>query len=66
LKWLLYLSLCKHAKKKKKKKKDLVVKPKLFTELNSRCQVDLIDLQTQSGGDYMFIMNYQDHLMKFI
>ena len=34
--------------------------------LNSRCQVDLIDMQSQPDGDKKFILNNQDHLTKFI
>ena len=29
-------------------------------------QVDLIDMQSQPDGPYRFILNYQDHLTKFI
>ena len=29
-------------------------------------QVDLIDMQSQRDGEYRFIMNYQDHLTKFV
>ncbi|GFU51131.1 SCAN domain-containing protein 3 [Trichonephila clavipes] len=36
------------------------------SELNSRCQVDLIDLQSNRDGEYKFIMMYQDHLTKFV
>ncbi|XP_045451043.1 KRAB-A domain-containing protein 2-like [Melitaea cinxia] len=34
--------------------------------MNSRCQVDLIDFQTQPDGNFKFIMVYQDHLTKFV
>jgi len=34
--------------------------------MNSRCQVDLIDIQSQADGEFRFIMIYQDHLTKFI
>lgn len=44
----------------------MVVKPLLTTEFNSGCQVDLIDLQSQADGEYKFILNYQDHLTKFV
>ncbi|XP_044005583.1 KRAB-A domain-containing protein 2-like [Aphidius gifuensis] len=64
---MLYWSLCEACQKKSEKsKRGLIVKPILATDLNLRCQVDLIDLQTQSDGDYKFIMNYQDHLTKFV
>ena len=33
--------------------------------MNSRCQVDLIDMQSEPDKEYLFIMNYQDHLTKF-
>ena len=29
-------------------------------------QVDLIDMQSQPDGPFRFILNYQDHLTKFI
>ncbi|XP_045448769.1 KRAB-A domain-containing protein 2-like [Melitaea cinxia] len=34
--------------------------------MNSRCQVDLIDFQTQPDGNFKFIMVYQDYLTKFV
>ncbi|XP_045446899.1 uncharacterized protein LOC123655106 [Melitaea cinxia] len=34
--------------------------------MNIRCQVDLIDFQTQPDGNFKFIMVYQDHLTKFV
>lgn len=61
-----YLSLCEQCQLKKKvKRKGLVVKPILTNEMNSRCQVDLIDMQSEADGDFRFILNYQDHLTKF-
>jgi hypothetical protein len=38
----------------------------LHTELSSRCQVDLTDLQIKSNGDKKFIMVYQNNLTKFL
>lgn len=32
--------------------------------MNSRCQVDLIDMQSNTDGDFKFIMVY--HLTKFV
>lgn len=62
----IYLSLCEQCQGKKKiKKKGLVVAPILSNHMNSRCQVDLIDMQTEPDRDYRFILNYQDHLTKF-
>lgn len=63
----LYLRLCKPCQTKlSNPKKGLVSKPMIFKELNSRCQADLIGMQSNPDGDYKFILNYQDHLTKFI
>lgn len=63
----LYLRLCKPCQTKlSNPKKGLVSKPMIFKEFNSRCQADLIDMQSNPDGDYKFILNYQDHLTKFI
>jgi len=48
------------------KRKGLVVKPIIHSEMNSRCQVDLIDMQSQADGEFRFIMVYQDHLTKCV
>lgn len=40
--------------------KELVVKPVISLVMNSRCQVDLIYNQAQPGGNYRFIVVYQD------
>jgi hypothetical protein len=45
--------------KKAKVKKSVVVKPIVSKDFNSRCQVDLIDLQSRPDGEYKFIMVYQ-------
>ena len=56
----LYVDMCEAcALKKRKVSKSLVEKPIITNTMNSRCQVDLIDLQTQPDGDYKFILNYQ-------
>ncbi|GFU95542.1 SCAN domain-containing protein 3 [Trichonephila clavipes] len=47
-------------------KKGIVVKPMIRSELNSRCGVDLIDLQSNRDSAYNFIMVHQDHLTKFV
>ncbi|GFV52570.1 KRAB-A domain-containing protein 2 [Trichonephila clavipes] len=47
-------------------KKGIVVKPMISSELSSRCQVDLIDLQSHRDGECKFIMVYQVHLTKFV
>jgi len=62
----LYLALCEQCQLKKKTTKwGLVVRPILSHYMNSACQVDLIDMQSEPDGYYRFIMNYQDHLTKF-
>lgn len=63
----LFLSHCETcAKKRAHPKKGVVVKPMVFNEVNSRGQVDLIDMQSCKDRDFKFIMNYQDHLSKFL
>ena len=59
----LFLFMCMICQQKKK---GLVSKPILHTEMNSRCQVDLIDFQTQPDEKFKFILVYQDHLTKFV
>lgn len=34
--------------------------------MNARCQVDLIDMQSQGDNQCIFILVYQDHLTKFV
>lgn len=64
---VIYLNLCEICQKKQNvPKKGLVVKPILNNEMNSRCQVDLIDMQSQADEQYKFILVYQDHLTKFV
>lgn len=64
---LMYLKYCEPCQMKQKcKKKGLVTKPMIFSEMNSRAQVDLIDMQSQADGEYRFIMVYQDHVTKFV
>ena len=55
-----YLSLCKEcALKRGIVRKGVLVQPIISKEMNSRCQVDLIDMQAQADGDYKFILVYQ-------
>ncbi|GBL92082.1 KRAB-A domain-containing protein 2 [Araneus ventricosus] len=71
---MIYLNLCEPCQMKQSvprkgqsvPRKSLIVKPIVSSVLNSRCQVDLIDMQSQADGDFKFIMVYQDHLTKFI
>ncbi|XP_036624290.1 uncharacterized protein LOC118857932 [Trichosurus vulpecula] len=61
---MLYLTLCKPCQQKNSKppKKCVVSKP--IKEVNSRCQVEIIDMQLNPDGEYKFIMSYQDHQTK--
>jgi hypothetical protein len=62
-----FLSMCETRQQKKtKKKKGLVSKPILHSEMNSLCQVDLIDMQSQADHEFKFIMVYRDHVTKFV
>lgn len=63
----IFLSMCQVCQEKKtKRKRGLVSKPILHSEINCRCQIDLIDYQPQPDGEYKFVMVYQDHLTKFV
>lgn len=63
----IYLRLCEACEKKQKSvRKGLVVKPIIHSEMNSRAQIDLIDMQSNPDNDYKFIFVYQDHLTKFV
>ena len=63
---MVYLGLSTSWKKSKVPKKGLVVKSMIFSEMNSRAQVDLIDMQSQPDGELKWILVYQDHLTKFV
>lgn len=64
---MVYLNLCEYCQMKSKvSKKGIVVQPVTVQEMNSRCEVDFIDMQSQPDQDYKFILVYQDDLTKFI
>lgn len=64
---MTYLRLCAQCQKKSPNpRKGLVSRPILHSKFNSRAQVDLIDMQSQSYNDYRFIMVYQDHVTKCV
>jgi len=64
---MAYLNLCTRCQKKSSNpKRGLVSKPILHSTLNSRAQIDLIDMQSQNILGFRFILNYQDHLTKFV
>ena len=60
---MLYLRLCVPCiKKSKVPKNELMNKSVIISEMNSRAQGDLIDMQSQPDGDLKWILVYQDHL----
>jgi len=64
---MAYLGLCSNCQvKQSNPKRGLVTKPILHSAFNSRAQIDLIDMQCQNYNNYRYIMNYQDHLTKFV
>lgn len=64
---MAYLGLCSNCQvKQSNPKRGLVTKPILHSAFNSRAQIDLIDMQSQNYNNYRYIMNYQDHLTKFV
>lgn len=63
----LFIEGCDNCQMKRKKiSKGMVVKPLVSNHMNSRCQIDLIDLQTRPDGEFKFILVYQDHLTKYL
>nr|XP_014584175.2 KRAB-A domain-containing protein 2 [Equus caballus] len=64
---VLYLTLCKQCHQKNPvPKRDLAPKPMPFKYIDSRCQVEIVDMQSNADGEFKFILYYQDHLTKFI
>lgn len=62
---VLYLSLCiQYQTKQTAPRKCIVVKPLISSELNFRCQIDLVDMQICNYEENKFILNYKDHLTK--
>ncbi|XP_044269708.1 KRAB-A domain-containing protein 2-like [Tribolium madens] len=63
----IFLQCCEVCHKKKvNKHANLVTKPIVSKEFCSRGQIDLIDYQSCQDNDYKWLLNYQDHLTKFI
>ncbi|XP_037666172.1 KRAB-A domain-containing protein 2 [Choloepus didactylus] len=64
---VLYLTLCKQCHQKNPvPKRGLVPKPGTSKDIDSRCQVEILDMQPNADGEFKFILYYQDHLTKFI
>lgn len=63
----IYFKLCESCQSKQKSKsKALVIKPIVFSEMISKCLVDMIIMQSQGVRVYWSIMVYQDHLTKVV
>nr|XP_012312992.1 KRAB-A domain-containing protein 2 [Aotus nancymaae] len=63
----LYLTLCKQCHQKNPvPKKGPAPKPMTFKDIDSTCQVEILDMQSSADGEFKFILYYQDHLTKFI
>uniref|UniRef100_A0A8C4SWK5 Integrase catalytic domain-containing protein n=1 Tax=Erpetoichthys calabaricus TaxID=27687 RepID=A0A8C4SWK5_ERPCA len=63
----MFLDLCEPCQQKPKSvKKGIVVKPVISSHFNSRCQVNLIDYQSQPDLKFKFLLVYKDHLTKFV
>lgn len=64
---VLYLTLCKQCYQRNPvPKRGLVPQPMPFKDIDSRCQVETLDMQSNANGKFKFILYYQDHLTKFI
>ncbi|VEN35518.1 unnamed protein product, partial [Callosobruchus maculatus] len=62
-----FLETCEVCQKKKNKSHaNLTIKPIISTNFNSRGQVDLMDFQSCPDNEYRWLLNYQDHLTKFL
>ncbi|KAL4083365.1 hypothetical protein QTP88_028689 [Uroleucon formosanum] len=62
----VYLKMCETCQKKHSMPNKGLVKPILHNDMNSRCQIDLIDMQSNPNNGFKYIMVYQDHLTKFV
>ncbi|XP_066895555.1 KRAB-A domain-containing protein 2-like isoform X2 [Kogia breviceps] len=64
---VLYLTLRKECHQKNPvSKRGLAPKPMPFKDIDSRCQVEILNMQSNADGEFKFILYDQDHLTKFI
>lgn len=64
---VLYLTLCKQCHQKNPEpKRGLAPKPMPIKDIDFRCQVEILDMQSNADGEFKFILFCQDHLTKFI
>ena len=63
----IYLATCAICDEKRKRpRKGVVVKPIVSDDFNARAQVDLICFESERDDNFKYILNYQDHLTKFV
>ena len=63
----VYLRTCRACETKKCRPQDkTVTRPLLTDDINRRAQIDLIDWTSEKSDGYGYILNYQDHLTKFV
>ena len=63
----IYLQTCKTCELKKTRPRDkTVTRPILTDDISRRAQIDLIDWTSERASGYGYILNYQDHLTKFV
>ena len=63
----IYLETCKTCELKKMRPRDkTVTRPILTDDISRRAQVDLIDWTSERSSGFGYILNYQDHLTKFV
>ena len=63
----LFISTCRNCEAKKvRPRSNLVTKPILTDDINRRAQVDLIEWHSEKSKGFAYILDYQDHLTKFI
>ena len=63
----MYITTCRNCEAKKTRPRaGIVTKPIITDDINRRAQVDLIGWHSEKAGDFAYILNYQDHLTKFV
>lgn len=63
---ITYLRLCELCQRKQKTSKRGTAATPVLHEMDSRCQVDIIDMRHDPDGDEKFILLYQDRRTKFV
>ena len=64
---MVYLRLSVHClKNSRDTRMSLIVKPTIFSQMNSQVQVDLIHMQSKAGGENKWILVYQNKFIKYL